>query len=137
MARSGQRFLAAAIRPVLLVAGLLTCTMIFPAIAPDAALQSMYGETIAPSAISEIIVRNWGVLITLIGAMLIYAAFHPPSRALALCAAIASKAAFIGLTLWLGAKYLSQQVGVALAIDAVMIALLLAVLLLPKRTRMA
>jgi hypothetical protein len=103
--------------------GLLTCTMLYPAIAPQAALESMFGEPVALTDLTEIIVRNWGVLITLVGAMLIYAAFHPPVRGLALGVAIASKLAFIGLALWLGQRFLflTQQIGLALAVDAAMV----------------
>jgi hypothetical protein len=118
---------------VMLVAGVLTCTMIYPALAPEAALAGMYGEAIAMTDLSEIIVRNWGVLITLVGAMLIYGAFHPPVRGLVLTVAIVSKLTFIGLTLWLGARFLNQQVGVALAVDAVMVALFAVFLFAPKK----
>ena len=118
---------------VMLVAGALTCTMIYPAIAPQAALQSLYGEAIPLNDLSEIIVRNWGVLITLVGAMLIYAALNPPVRGLVLMVAIVSKVAFIGLTLWLGARFLNQQVGIALAVDGVMVALFAIFLLAPKK----
>ena len=68
--------------------------------------------------------RNWGVLITLVGAMLIYGAFRPPLRAMALSVAIASKIAFISLVLTLGSRFLSQQVGIALAVDAIAVVVL-------------
>lgn len=118
---------------VMLVAGVLTCTMIYAALTPEAALAGMYGEAIALTDLSEIIVRNWSVLITLVGAMLIYGAFHPPVRGLVLTVAIVSKLAFIGLTLWLGARFLKQQVGVALAVDAVMVVLFAVFLFAPKK----
>jgi hypothetical protein len=133
MAQTGSRPNMGLAKWVMLVAGVLTCTMIYPAIAPQAALESMYGEAIAMTDLSEIIVRNWGVLITLVGAMLIYAAFHPPVRGLVLSVAIVSKLAFIGLTLWLGARFLNQQVGVALAVDAVMVALFTVFLFAQKK----
>jgi hypothetical protein len=113
-----------AIAGVMVVSGVLTCSMIYPAIAPGPALQSMFGETIARTDLSEIIVRNWGVLITLVGAMLIYGAFRPPLRAMALSVAIASKIAFISLVLTLGSRFLSQQVGIALAVDAIAVVVL-------------
>ena len=34
----------------------------------------------APYPVADIVVRNWGLLVTLIGAMLIYGAFNPSSR---------------------------------------------------------
>ena len=55
---------------VMLVCGVLTCTMLYAAIAPHAALQSTFGDTLQ-GPLAEIIVRNWGMLITLVGAMLI------------------------------------------------------------------
>ena len=54
--------------------------------------------------------------------MLIYGAFNPVSRPLVLTVAGISKAVFIGLVAHLG-DYLGRQAGVAVVIDAVMIAL--------------
>ena len=106
---------------IMLLSGVLTSTMIYAAIAPDAALQSTFGETLS-GPLAQIVVRNWGALIALIGAMLIYGAFNPVSRPLVLTVAGISKAVFIGLVLSLG-DYLGRQAGVAVVIDAVMIAL--------------
>ena len=117
----------------MLIGGLLTCTTFYAALAPQAALASMYGEAVTLSDLTEIIVRNWGVLITLVGAMLIYAAFHPPVRGMALSVAIVSKLAFIGLTLWLGQRFLTQQAGIVLAVDAAMVALFVVFLLSGRR----
>jgi hypothetical protein len=72
--------------------------------------------------LAEIVVRNWGALIALIGGMLIYGAFNPASRPLVLAVAGISKAVFIGLVLTLG-DFLGRQAGVAVVIDAVMIVL--------------
>ena len=108
-------------RWIMLVSGLSTSTMIYAAIAPEAALQSTFGETLT-GPLAQIVVRNWGALIALIGAMLIYGAFNPASRPLVLTVAGISKAVFIGLVLALG-DYLGRQAGVAVVIDAVMIAL--------------
>jgi hypothetical protein len=69
-----------------LVAGVLTLTMVYAAIAPQAAVRSTFGETLE-GPVAEIIIRNWGALIALIaliGAMLIYAAFDPAVRPLEL-----------------------------------------------------
>ena len=67
--------------------------------------------------------RNWGALIALIGLMVIYGAFRPAVRSLVLIVAGVSKAIFIALVLSQGTRYLSQQAGVEVAIDAVMIVL--------------
>jgi hypothetical protein len=55
--------------------------------------------------------------------MLIYGAFRPAVRPLVLTVAAVSKAIFIALVLSQGTRYLSQQAGVAVAIDSVMIVL--------------
>jgi hypothetical protein len=106
---------------VMIVSGLLTLTMLYPVIAPVAAVQSMFGE--APSgAMASVIVPNWGVLIALMGALLLFGAFNPSSRRLALVIAGASKVAFIALVLAQGDRYLGG-VGAAVAVDAVMVVL--------------
>lgn len=49
---------------IMLVSGVLTCTMIYAAIDPRAAVLSMFGETLE-GPLAEIMVRNWGVLVAL------------------------------------------------------------------------
>ncbi len=107
---------------IMLVAGALTCTMFYAAIAPQAALMSTFGDTVQ-GATAELVVRNWGALIALVGCMLVYAAFHPAQRPMALVVAGASKLVFIGLVLSQGSRYLGAQAGVAVVIDAVMVVL--------------
>jgi len=109
------------IRGIMLVAGALTCTMIYAAIAPQAALRSTFGEALE-GPVAEIVVRNWGVLITLIGAMLLYGAFRPLVRPLVVTVAATSKIIFIGLVLAHGGRYLGYA-GVAIAVDLVLVAL--------------
>jgi hypothetical protein len=110
------------IKWIMIVSGTLTFTMIFAAIDPQAALRQNFGETL-DGPVANIVVRNWGALIALIGAMLIYGAWNPPVRGMALTAALVSKLVFIGLVVSHGASYLSQQVGIAVVVDLVMIAL--------------
>ena len=78
-----MRAVVANIKWIMLVSGVLTCTMIYAAIAPQAALRANFGETLE-GPLAEIVVRNWGVLITLIGGMLIYGAYHAAVRPLVL-----------------------------------------------------
>jgi hypothetical protein len=85
----------------MIASGVLTTTMLQAVIAPEAALRSTFGESLS-GPLAEIVVRNWGVLIALIGGMLIYGAFNPPVRPLVLTVASISKAVFIGLVLTLG-----------------------------------
>ena len=116
-------WIVANIRWIMVVSGVLTATMIYAAIAPEAALRSTVGETLE-GPLAKIVVRNWGALIALVGGMLIYGAFDPPGRPLILFVAGVSKAVFIILVLSQGRRYLGQQAGLAIAIDLVMIALL-------------
>jgi hypothetical protein len=109
------------IRWIMIVSGVLTTTMFKAAFAPDAALRSTFGESLS-GPLAEIVVRNWGALIGLIGGMLIYGAFNPPVRPLVLVVAGISKVVFIGLVLTFGHDYLGQ-VGIAVAVDSVMILL--------------
>ena len=110
------------IKAIMLVSGLLTCTMFYAALAPQAALDASFGDALH-GPLAEIIVRNWGVLITLIGALLIYGAFVPASRTPILLVAGASKLAFISLVLAFGARYLDHQVGIAVLVDGVTVVL--------------
>lgn len=107
---------------VMLVSGVLTFTMVYAALFPRAALESNFGETL-DGPLAEIVVRNWGALIALVGVMLIYGAFNAASRQLVLAVAGLSKAVFITLVLMQGAKYLGQPVRIALVIDALMVLL--------------
>ena len=110
------------VKAVMLTAGLLTSTMLYAAIDPRAALQSTFGEGL-DGPVAEIVVRNWGVLIGLVGAMLIYGAYSPPSRLLVLTVAGLSKLVFIGLVLSHGTRYLGQQAGVAVVVDSLFVLL--------------
>lgn len=126
-----MRMLSDNIKPVMLTSGALTCTMLYAAFFPEAALQSTFGESISGPA-AEMVVRNWGVLIFLIGALLIRGAFDPAIRGAALLAAGVSKAAFIALVLAGGSQYLSQGAALPVAVDGVMVVLFTAYLIAPR-----
>lgn len=117
-----MKWIVSGIKWIMLISGVLTATMIYAAIAPEAALQSTFGETLN-EPVAKIVVRNWGALIALVGGTLIYGAFQPAVRPLVLVLAGVSKAIFIALVLSHGTRYLSQQAGVAVAIDSAMILL--------------
>jgi len=110
------------IKPLMIVSGVLTTTMVYAAIAPAAALESTFGESLS-GPVAELVVRNWGVLIALVGLMLIHGAFNPSTRSLALLAASVSKVAFIALVLSNGSRYLGYGAGTAVMIDSVMVVL--------------
>lgn len=107
---------------IMLVCGLLTCTMLYPALAPKAALRSLFGETLE-GPLAEVIVRNWGALITLVGAALIYGAYDPPGRPFILIIVSVSKLIFSGLVLGQGKRYLHRPIGRGALVDLVMVVL--------------
>ena len=115
-------WIVANIRWIMIVSGSLTATMIYAAIAPEAALRSTFGETLE-GPLAELVVRNWGALITLVGGMLVYGAFDPATRRLTLIVGGLSKTVFIALVLSQGGRYLGGQAGLAIAIDLVMVLL--------------
>ena len=125
-----MRWITLRIKWIMIVAGALTCTMAYAALSPQAALLSTFGESLQ-GPVAEIVVRNWGALITLIGAMLIYGAFNPANRRLVLVVAGVSKIVFILLILVYGAQYLSRA-GLAVVVDSIMI-FLFAIYLLSTR----
>ena len=94
------------IKWIMLFSGVLTCTMIYAFIAPQAALQANFGASI-DGPLVQIVVRNWGALIAMIGAMLIYGAYVPVHRGLILTFASISKVIFISLILIHGSQFLS------------------------------
>ena len=121
------------IKWLMLVSGALTCTMLYALVAPQPALQSNFGEALE-GPVAEIVVRNWGALIGLVGAMLIYGSFNPASRPMALIVAAISKLTFITLVLVHGQQYLGEQAGIAIGVDAVWV-LLFALYFIGARTQ--
>ena len=76
-----MNFLQRNIKWIMLLSGVFTCSTIYVAIAPHAALIQMFGETVSGS-VAEILARDWAVLITLTGLLLIYGAYRPLYRQL-------------------------------------------------------
>lgn len=131
-----MNWIVGSIKWIMLVSGVLTCTMLYAAIAPEAALRSTFGETL-DGDLAEIVVRNWGALIALVGAMLIYGAYDPPGRPLILTVAGVSKLTFIGLVLVHGRQYLGHQVGISIVVDLVMVVLFTGYLIALRRGQAA
>lgn len=119
---------------IMLVSGVLTCSMIYAALAPQAALQATFGEDLQ-GPVAEIVVRNWGVLIALMGAMLVYGAFNVTARPLVLTIAGLSKVAFLSLLLVFGQPFLGHQAGIAVVSDSIQVALFIAYLISVRGTR--
>jgi hypothetical protein len=127
-------WLVANMKWIMLASGVLTCTMIQTVLDPHGAMRAFFGEPLDGAA-AVIVVRNWGALIALGGGMLIYAAFHPPSRPLALAFAGLGKLVFIVLVLAHGGTYLGYQAGVAVVVDSVMVLLFAAYLIATRGRR--
>ena len=78
---------------ILLITGVATAGAAAVFLAPVTVMKALFGQ--APSdALSIAVARHWGLLIFLVGALLIYAAYHAEVRVPALIVAIAEKAAF-------------------------------------------
>ena len=110
----------------MLIAGLLTCSMIFAVFAPQTALISMFGEALT-EPLAQVIVRSWGFLIFLIGTLLIYGAFKPVYRNLALVIASLSKIAFILLILNFGVQYIDKSL-TTIVLDSIIVLIFLSYL---------
>ena len=129
-------WIVASIGRIMVISGVLTLTMLYAAIAPEAALQSTFGQTLS-GPVASVVVRNWGALIGLMGAMLIYGAFNPPVRNMTLVVAGMSKAIFILLVLAQGQTFLNHQAGVAIVVDAVWVGVFAMYLVAARRTSQA
>jgi hypothetical protein len=105
----------------MLIAGLLTCSMIFAVFAPQVALISMFGEALT-QPLAQVVVRSWGFLIFLMGVLLIYGAFKPVYRNLSLIIVSLSKIVFISLIITFGVQYIEKSV-VTLIVDLIFITL--------------
>ncbi|MCV2423490.1 hypothetical protein [Paucibacter sp. DJ2R-2] len=128
-----MQLLSRSIKWVMFVAGLLTCTMFYALVAPEAALVSNFGQSL-DGPVAQIVVRNWGALIGLVGVLLIYGAFREEARTVALLVACSSKLVFIALVLSLGQPYLQYQAGVAVVVDTIMVVLFATYLITQRRS---
>ncbi len=110
------------IKGIMLVCGVLTCSMVLALVAPDMALHNTFGAHLE-GPLAEVVVRSWGSLITLVGGLLIYAAFHPLHRRLVAAVAALGKLIFVLLLLSIGSAYL-QTAMLTVVADSVMVLLL-------------
>lgn len=117
-----MRFFVKHFKWIMLVSGILTCTMLTGLFAPQYLVESNFGEAIEGAA-AEIIVRNWSALIGLMGIMLIAGALDRSIRKFCLVIAGISKLIFIMLVLSTGRSYLGQGIGTAVIVDSIMIIL--------------
>jgi len=127
-----MNWIVANIKWIMLGSGLLTCTLFYAAIAPQAALRSMFGESL-DGQLAEIIVRNWGALLALVGALQIYGAFNSKSRLLIVIVSSISKLVFVTLVLVYGRSFLGYQAGTAITIDLIIVILFVCYLLSDRK----
>lgn len=92
----------------MLIAGLLTCSMIIIVFAPQVILVSMFGDSLT-EPLAQVVVRSWGFLIFTIGALLIYSAYKPEYRNLSLIIASVTKISFITLIAIFGYQYIEKS----------------------------
>ena len=115
-------------KTVLVVSGLLTLTMLQFVFAPTRSQRSTYGEALE-GPLADVVVRGWGLLISLTGGMLVWAAFHPETRQLAVGVAVISKVFYMGSLAAKGGRLLKGFSGVTVLVDAVLVAMLVTGLL--------
>jgi hypothetical protein len=123
-----MNWINANIKWIMLISGVITCSMLLSTVLPSAGLLNTFGETLPDAPIMQIVVRNWGALIGLMGGMLIYGAFHPVQRSFILVVASISKVIFISLVLLFGREYLGKA-GIAVVFDSLVVVLFVAYLL--------
>lgn len=123
-----MNWIIAKMKWIMVVSGVMTCSMTLAVLAPSTAQQLMFGETLN-GPLAEIIVRNWGALIALGGVLLIYGAYNLTVRPLTLIAASISKLIFVILVMTYGVQYLSHQVKGAVVCDTLMVIIFVAYLI--------
>ncbi|MDI9244202.1 hypothetical protein [Marinobacter sp. CHS3-4] len=104
---------------VMLVSGFLTATMFYGLIAPQAALESMFGASF-DGGLESIIVRSWSALVGLVGIILIYGALVERHRVFSAAMGALSKAIFVSLVMIYGQEFLGHAAP-AIIMDVVVV----------------
>ena len=113
--------IGAHIELILIVTGALTAIALLQFIAPAPVLRMIFGE--APTDnVGLAVARHWGLLIFLVGALLVYAAFHSSIRGPVMIVAVIEKAA-LGLGVF-GTALRTHPVATAIAAGDSLIALI-------------
>lgn len=113
-------FIARHFKWLMLVSGALTATMFYGLVAPQAALESMFGTSF-DGQLESIIIRSWSALVGLIGVVMIYGALNERHRVFSASIAALSKAIFVSLVVIYGQEFLGS-VAPAIALDLLVIA---------------
>jgi hypothetical protein len=88
--------ISAHIETILVVTGLATALAIVQCVAPRRILRFAFGLE-APQPVTVLIASHWGLLIFLIGALLVYAAFQPSVRVPSMVIGAIEKLFFAGV----------------------------------------
>ena len=111
--------IASNIEAVLIVTGALTASTLAQFVAPRWILRHVFGEATF-GELSIVLTRHWGLLLFCVGALLIYAGFHPAVRNPAIVLASIEKAGFVACVF--GSSLRRRPVVAAMAIgDGVMV----------------
>jgi hypothetical protein len=111
---------------ILTITGLATAGSLALALAPVTMMKLVFGQ--APADLLGLnIARHWALLIFLVGALIVYAAYHPEIRVPTLIVAVVEKAAFAAAMLTSPLRRRPAVMVMALA-DAAMTALYLMLL---------
>ena len=86
--------IGAHIESILIATGVLTAAALIVFFAPVPVLRVICGAAAPTDVISKALARHWGLLIFCVGALIIYAAYHPAVRAPAMVLAAVEKIAF-------------------------------------------
>lgn len=119
------------IKSIMIIAGVITCSMIFAVFAPQLTLLNMFGQALN-EPLAQIVVRSWGFLVFLMGALLIYGAFSPLYRNFTLVITSISKIVFIALLLIYGMPYLDKTI-ITMAIDSAFVLIFISYLIKVNR----
>lgn len=119
------------IKWIMIVSGVITCSLLLTLISPATGLTSMFGSSIELEPMTQIVVRSWATLITVTGGLLIYGAFQPQYRRLVMVIASISKVMFVSLVLIYGSQYMDTAI-TAVVFDSVVVLMFIAYLLTAK-----
>src|SRR5262245_51282896 len=101
-------WLVAKFKWIMMLAGLVSCAAVWGVIQPKDAEKYLFDKALKGD-LGEIVVRDWAVLLTLVGVMLIYGAFQPQHRTPILIGASINKLAFVVLMLVYGKDFFEEH----------------------------
>jgi len=107
------------IEGILVITGVLTASMLAQFVAPSWVVPHTFGE-LPSDPLSKMFARHWGLLLFCIGALLIYAAFHPSVRAPAMVVASIEKVGFVACVFGTSVRE-RRMASIMAAGDAVMV----------------